>query len=31
VKNIVALLAELRVLFFLLRPAAIIEITLGSW
>jgi HK97 family phage major capsid protein len=31
VKNILALLAEMRVLFFLLRPAAIIEITLGAW
>jgi HK97 family phage major capsid protein len=30
-RNILALLAELRVLFFLLRPAAIIEISLGSW
>jgi hypothetical protein len=31
VRNILAMLAELRAHFFLLRPAAIIEVTLGSW
>jgi HK97 family phage major capsid protein len=31
VKNILALLAELRAHFFSLRPAAIIEISLGAW
>jgi HK97 family phage major capsid protein len=30
-RNILAILAELRAHFFLLRPAAIVEITLGSW
>lgn len=30
-RNILAILAELRAHFFLLRPAAIIEITLGAW
>jgi HK97 family phage major capsid protein len=31
VRNILAMLAELRAHFFLLRPAAIIEVTLGAW
>lgn len=31
VRNILAILAELRAHFFLLRPAAIIEVTLGAW
>jgi HK97 family phage major capsid protein len=30
-RNLLAILAELRVLFFALRPAALIEVTLGSW
>jgi hypothetical protein len=29
--NILAILAELRAHFFLLRPAAIVEVTLGAW
>jgi HK97 family phage major capsid protein len=31
VQNILAILAELRAHFFLLRPAAIVEVTLGAW